>query len=70
MTEPTDNIADAAANAKPIRTVLIVAPEDSAPRLPLARPLPWPSFESSIDAQAVLGKLASFTPNVDGERSL
>lgn len=48
-----------------MRSVLIVAPEESEPRLALIQPPPWPHFESNIDAQSVIGKLATFTPNVD-----
>ncbi|MGD8323862.1 MAG: hypothetical protein PVF50_05805, partial [Gammaproteobacteria bacterium] len=48
-----------------VRSVLIVAPEESLLSLPLEQPIKWPYYESNIDAQAVIAKLASFTPNVD-----
>jgi hypothetical protein len=48
-----------------VRSLLFVAPEESLLSLPLEQPIKWPYFESHIDAQAVIGKLASFTPNVD-----
>lgn len=70
MTEPTQDFREAAAASSPVRSVLIVAPEESAPRLPLAHPLPWPHFESNIDAQSVLAKLATFTQNVDATLTL
>ena len=65
MTEPTRNSGEAPPASAQVRSVLIVAPEESLLSLPLARPIKWPYFESSIDAQAVIGKLGSFTPNID-----
>ncbi|HMB72868.1 MAG TPA: hypothetical protein VKQ06_04805 [Gammaproteobacteria bacterium] len=70
MTEPTQHLGDAAQATAPVRSVLMVAPEASEPRLPLRQPLPWPYFESNIDAQSVIGKLATFTPNVDATLTL
>ena len=65
MTEPTRNSGEAAQDNAPVRSVLIVAPEEDLLKLPLEQPIKWPYYESSIDAQAVLAKLASFTSNVD-----
>ena len=65
MTEPTRNSGEASAASAQVRSVLIVAPEESLLTLPLEEPVKWPYYESSIDAQAVITKLASFTPNVD-----
>ncbi len=65
MTEETRNSGEAAPAVAQVRSVLIVAPEESLLSLPLEQPLKWPNFESNIDAQAVIAKLASFTPNVD-----
>ena len=53
-----------------MRCALIVAPEDAGLSLPLAHPMPWPYFESNIDAEGVIAKLATFTPNVDAALKL
>lgn len=65
MTEPTRNPGEDSKASAQVRSVLIVAPEESLLSLPLEQPIKWPYYESSIDAQAVIAKLASFTPNVD-----
>jgi hypothetical protein len=65
MTEPTRNSGEAAEASAQVRSVLIVAPEVSLLSLPLEQPIEWPHYESSIDAQAVIAKLVSFTSNVD-----
>ena len=65
MTEPTRNSGEASGATTPVRSVLIVAPEESLLTLPLEEPIKWPYYESSIDAQAVIAKLASFTSSVD-----
>ena len=65
MTEPTRNSGEAAGASTPVRSVLIVAPEEDLLTLPLEQPIKWPSYESSIDAQAIIAKLTSFAPNVD-----
>lgn len=62
MTESTGKSGQAGAQ---LRSILIVAPEENLLSLPLEQPIKWPHYESNIDAQAVIGKLASFTPNVD-----
>lgn len=65
MTERTRNPGEASPASATVRSVLIVAPEESLLSLPLEQPIKWPYFESGIDAQAVIAKLASFTSNVD-----
>lgn len=65
MTEPTGNFGETPEASASVRSVLIVAPEESLLSLPLEQPIKWPYYESNIDAQAVIGKLASFTANVD-----
>jgi hypothetical protein len=70
MTEPTPNFGAATAHEESVRCVLIVAPDEMVPHLPLPRRMPWPFFESNIDAEAVIAKLATFTPNVDAALTL
>jgi len=52
------------------RSTLFVAPADDIISLPLDTPLAWPHIESEIDAQSVIIKLATFTPNVDSNLKL
>ncbi len=70
MTAPTPDYDEATVDAESVRCVLIVAPDGMAPSLPLPRRMPWPYFESSIDAEGVIAKLATFTPNVDAALTL
>jgi hypothetical protein len=65
MPGPTRHFDETSEARSTVRSVLIVAPEDRLLTLPLEQPIKWPNYESNIDAQAVITKLASFTPNVD-----
>lgn len=65
MTGTTGNVDEGPDERNRVRSVLIVAPEESQLALPFEQPMKWPCYESNIDAQAVIAKLASFTPNVD-----
>lgn len=64
MTKPKSPPADPSPQRrKRYRSIIIIAPESEGPLL--SGRTRWPSYLSHIDAQSILTKLATFTPNLD-----
>jgi len=64
MTEQTDATAIEETSGAPPRSTVFVAPEGISPEV-LTRISALPHYCSTIDAQAVIAKLATFTPSLD-----
>lgn len=69
MTDTQDaSAASPSQRRKKYRSMIIIAPESEGPML--AARTRWPSYLSHIDAQSILERLATFTPNIDTDLRL